>query len=59
MSDPYNFDVIADIQFALGCTIKPLLALESEITAFIRQYYQMAILCIANPPQERCQINLN
>ena len=39
MSDPYNLDVIADIQFALGCTIKPLLALESEITAFIRQYY--------------------
>lgn len=39
MSDPYNLDVIADIQFALGCNIKPLLALESEIKAFIRQYY--------------------
>jgi type IV pilus assembly protein PilB len=39
MSDPTDLDVIADIQFALGCTVKPMLALESEIKAFIRQYY--------------------
>jgi len=39
MSDPSDLDVIADVQFALGCTIKPLLSLGSEIRAFIRQYY--------------------
>jgi len=39
MSDPSDLDVVADIQFALGCNIKPLLSLESEIRAFIRQYY--------------------
>lgn len=39
MSDPSDLDIIADVQFALGCNIKPLLSLESEIEAFIRQYY--------------------
>jgi type II secretory ATPase GspE/PulE/Tfp pilus assembly ATPase PilB-like protein len=39
MSDPSDLDIIADVQFALGCTIKPLLSLGSEIEAFIRQYY--------------------
>ena len=39
MSNPFDLDVICDIQFALGCNVKPLLALESEIAAFIRQYY--------------------
>lgn len=39
MSDPSDLDIIADVQFAIGCNIKPLLSLESEIEAFIRQYY--------------------
>ena len=39
MSDPSDLDIIADVQFALGCNIKPLLSLGSEIEAFIRQYY--------------------
>ena len=39
MSDPSDLDVVADVQFALGCTVKPVLSLESEIKAFIRQYY--------------------
>jgi len=39
MSDPSDLDVVADVQFAIGCNVKPLLSLESEIKAFIRQYY--------------------
>ncbi len=39
MSYPSNLDVVTDMEFALGCKIKPLLSLESEIQAFIRQYY--------------------
>ncbi len=38
---PYPSDLgeITDIESALGCKIKPLLSLESEVKAFIRQYY--------------------
>ncbi len=39
MSDPSDLDVVTDVQFAIGCNVKPLLSLESEIKAFIRQYY--------------------
>jgi type IV pilus assembly protein PilB len=39
MPYPSNLNLIDDIQLALGRNIKPLLALESEIKAFIRQYY--------------------
>ncbi len=44
MSDPSDLDIIADVQFALGCNIKPLLSLESEIEAFIRQYYSDSLV---------------
>jgi hypothetical protein len=49
MSDPSDLDVIADIQFATGCTVRPLLALESEITAFIRQYYDGTLVPRRSP----------
>jgi type IV pilus assembly protein PilB len=39
MSDPTDLNIISDLQFAFGLTIKPVLALESEIKAFIQQYY--------------------
>lgn len=48
MSDPLDLDVISEIQFALGCKVKPLLALESEIDAFIRQYYSGGVIARDN-----------
>jgi type II secretory ATPase GspE/PulE/Tfp pilus assembly ATPase PilB-like protein len=39
MSDPMDMEAIDDLSFSTGFTIKPALALESEIKDAIRKYY--------------------
>jgi len=40
MSDPTNLDVISEIQFQTGVTVRPVVATESAITRAIDQYYR-------------------
>lgn len=44
MSDPTDLNVIDEIQFTTGVTIRPALALESQIRKAIRRYYDAEVI---------------